>query len=207
MNAQVKPTQTVRVLDDVEVTKFSPVILNALKLDLDKVMSDLGNKYGISLAFAYGKTTDEAFAARITGFVGVNQDSVNPKWYANYVKFSSQIGLTPEHFGKQVRNLLLKNPERETYRIVGMTPKSLDLIIENTSKKYYRISIDDVSFVDDEPAEPEVIETVAEEVEEVEPVTEVKAVKSNIDALLDAYEDDYDDSSDVLDITLDSIDE
>lgn len=210
MNAQVKPATPVRVLDDVEVTRFSQVILNALQSDIDKALADLGSKYGISLSFAYGKTTDHTFNARITGYVGVNQpDSVNPKWSANFTKFAEQIGLTQEHFGKQVRNLLLKHPERETYRIVGMTPKSLDLIIENASKKYYRISIDDISFVDDEPVKA-VAEVAVEEpevVEVIEPTVAVTPSKSNIDALLDEYDDELDDTSDLLNITLDPIDE
>lgn len=209
MNAQVKVSQPIRVLDDVEVTKFSPVILTALETDINKTLADLSSKYGITLTFAYGKTSEHTIAARVTGYVGATQtDGVKPQWTANFAKYASQIGLTQEHFGKQVRNLLLKHPERETYRIVGMTPKSLDLIIENSSKKYYRISIENVSFVDDEPvavAEPvtEVVEPVAEEVV-VEAPIEVKQVKSSITELLDVYDDSDDDVSGLVDVTFDS---
>lgn len=215
MNAQVKPTQSVRILDDVEVTKFTPVILTALETDLKKAMESISSKYGINLTFAYGKTNEHSIAARVTGYIGSEpQEGVNPNWVINFHKHAHRLGLTSDDYGRTLKNLTVKNPDKHIYRVVGIAPKTLDLIVETPTKKYFRISKDDVVFIDQDVQVDTVDEVQVKVVEPVEavkskPIKEVEVVKSEpikqsaITELLDVY-DDNDDIEGLIDVSFDS---
>jgi hypothetical protein len=195
MNAQVKPQETIRVLDDITITQFNDTNVSLLAKDIEKQLAVIAARYGITLNFSLGKTTTNTIAARLSGYIAADAaGTVNPNWKASYMRLCHLIGLTPDDYGKHVYNMNLKKPEKESYEIVGMTPKSLDLIIRTPSDRFYRLPMEEAQLIDAVPA------PVIEQVEE--PVTE--AIQSIAKAL--DIEELEEDDLDSLDLDLDNYD-
>lgn len=206
MNAQVKPQETIRVLEDVVIEQFNDTNVSLLAKEIEKQLAIIGTKFGITLNVSIGKTTTNTLAARVNGYIAAESNgAINPTWKANYMRLCHLLGLTEQDFGRYVHNMNLKHPFKESYEIVGLTPKSLDLIIRTSTDKYYRLPLEESKFAD------AVVESVAEVTEE--PVDEVihevieavlKPAKPQIEDLtdLDLESDEIDD----LDFQLDSAD-
>lgn len=203
MNAQVKPTQNVRVLDDITIEQFNDTNVSLLTKEIEKQLSAIGSKFGVTLTLSVGKTTTNTIAARVNGYIASDaKGTVNPNWKSAYMRLCHLIGLTPEDYGRHVYNLNLKKPEKESYEIVGMTPKSLDLIIRTSTDKFYRLAMEEARLVDAVPA------PAIEEVPEQDPVN-VEEVKEVVAKVLDTSDTDFElesDELDDLDLDLDSLD-
>jgi|688.fasta_scaffold640139_2 hypothetical protein len=167
MNAQVKPQETIRVLEDVVIEQFNDTNVSLVAKEIEKQLALIGSKFGITLSVKLGKTTTNSMSARVSGFVASDDTgSANPAWKANYMRLCHLIGLTPDDFGRKLHNTNLKNPEKETYEIVGMTPKSLDLVVRNSADRYYRLPVEEARLLDAVPT-PVVEEVKTEEVVQV----------------------------------------
>lgn len=159
MNAQVKP---VRVLDNLVIEQFNDTNVQLLSKELEKQLAELGSRFGVSLSVRPGKSTSNTLSLSVKAFIG-GGTAGKPEWKANYMRLCHLIGLTEQDFGRRVHNTNLKHPEKLSYEIVGMTPKTLDLIIRTDSDHYYRLPINESKFAD---VDAIAVETVIEPVEE-----------------------------------------
>lgn len=219
MNAQVKPQETIRVLEDVVIEQFNDTNVSLLAKEIEKQLAIIGSKFGITLTVSVGKTTVNTLAARVNGYISTESDgAINPTWKANYMRLCHLLGLTEQDFGRFVHNMNLKNPLKESYEIVGLTPKSLDLIIRTATDKFYRLPLEESKFADDatptvKPIKAPIDEAVTELIEE--PVSD-EVIHDVIESVLSTTSHQIDDLSDLefesaeisdLDYDLNSVDQ
>lgn len=196
MNAQVKSQSPVRVLDDVVIEQFNESNVSLISKELEKQLALISAKFGITLTSSVGKTTTNSLSIRVSGYItSETEGGVKPQWKATYMRLCHLLGLTPDDFGRYVYNLNLKHPEKESYEIVGMTPKSLDLIIRTPTDKFYRLPLEESRFAEHAPViepvdeSPASIEAVIEEVLTPElkdhELTEIQELEFDTDSLAD----------------------
>lgn len=135
-----------------------------LRKDIESQLAAIGAKHGVALTVSGGVVHNGVFTARMTAVNGDGELSVqNLKWKENFLRLATEIGLSPTDYGRTLKRKTAKNG-RALYRLVGLSPKTNDIIVQTGSNSYYRMPLDSIEFVDD-AYEP--IDTAVETVDQV----------------------------------------
>jgi hypothetical protein len=179
------------------IEQFNASSIETITKEIASQIAAIADKHGINIQVNTGKYTENTFNVRVNGYCGDGVD-VEARWKNNFIKHAKSAGLSTNDLGRTVQNLLLKHPEKTSYELVGMTAKSHDLVIKTKSGKFYRISANDIQFVDAEVEAPAAIDPALEPiVEQVAAgiIAEVKKQVSkeplvDLDDDVDHYEED-----------------
>lgn len=137
--------------------------LEQLRKEIDATLADIGAKHGVALTMSDGVVHNGVYTARMTAVNGDGElDVQGLKWKENFLRLAGDIGLSPSDYGRTLKRKTAKNG-RAVYRLVGLSPKTNDIIVQTSTNSYYRMPLDTIEFIDEAHAPTPAVSDVVEQ--------------------------------------------
>lgn len=118
------------------MTQFTAEYLSSLRNEINEALELIGKKHNISIKLNAGTYSGNTYSAKLSAVSNDGVENVfDPKLKMQFDRYAALIGLKTTDYGRQIKVHGHPSP----MKLIGITPKSKDIIAITDNGKRFRI--------------------------------------------------------------------